>query len=126
MERTLVFAASAAVPRGNHVEVAQVREGEPDAGLVVAVTDLDRGIRYQLHEVPRERIDVWRAYVRVCAVVNSEAGPHTELVVASDDPAEAAIAALREADQAAAAATAESDRWGGSDKRPAEEPHRFW
>ena len=28
--------------------------------------------------------------------------------------------------EAATAATAESLRWGGADKRPAEEPERFW
>ena len=42
------------------------------------------------------------------------------------DQLAAAIAALREADEAASAATAESERWGGADKRPAEEPERFW
>jgi hypothetical protein len=126
MERTLVVAASAPVPRGNHVEIAQVREGEDDAGTVVSVTDLDRGIRYRLRDLPRERIDVWRAHVRDCTVVDTPRGTVTQLIVMTDDPAESAIAALREADQAAAAATAESERWGGSDKHPAEEPERFW
>jgi hypothetical protein len=34
--------------------------------------------------------------------------------------------ALRGADAAADAAKAEADRWGGSDRPPAEEPERFW
>lgn len=126
MERTLVVAASAPVPRGNHVEVAVVREGEPDAGTVVSVLDLDRGIHYRLREVPRERIDVWRAHVRDCTVSDTFTGPQTRLVVMTEDPAESAFAALREADEAATAATAESARWGGSDKYPAPEPERFW
>lgn len=126
MERTLVVAASAPVPRGNHVEIAQVREGELEAGTVVSVIDLDRGIRYQLRELARDRVDVWRANVRDCTVVDTPRGAVTQLIVATDDPAESAIAALREADEAASAATAESERWGGADKRPAEEPERFW
>ncbi len=126
MERTLVVAASAPVPRGNHVEIAQVRDGEPDAGAVVSVTDLDRGIRYRLRDLTRDRIDVWRAHVRDCTVLDAPGGAVTRLIVATDDPAESAIAALREADEAATAATAESLRWGGADKRPAEEPERFW
>lgn len=126
MERTLVVAASVPVPRGNHIEIAQVREGEPDASSVVSVIDLDRGIRYRLRELSRDRIDVWRAHVRDCTVVDTPGGAITQLVVATDDPADSAIAALREADEAASAATAESERWGGADKRPAEEPERFW
>ncbi len=37
-----------------------------------------------------------------------------------------AEAALREADAAAEAAKAEADRWGGSDKSPADPADRFW
>lgn len=126
METTLVIAASAPVPRGNRVEIAQVRRDETDAGEVVAVHDLDRGIRYRLREAPRERVDVWRALVRECTVADTARGPQTTLVVLSADPAGDAEQALMDADAAAAAAKAESDRWGGADTRPAEEPERFW
>lgn len=126
MERTLVIAASAPVPRGNHVEVAEVRQGEADAGEIVAVHDLDRGIRYRLRDVPRERVDVWRAQVRECTVVDTARGPLTTLFVMSADPADSAAEALRDADAAAAAAKAESDRWGGTDRPPAKKPERFW
>lgn len=126
MERTLVIAASAPVPRGNRIEVAQVREGETDAGAVTAVDDLDRGIRYRLRELPRERIDVWRAQVRECTVTDTACGPQTTLVVITADRAGDAEQALAEADAAAEAAKAESDRWGGADRTPAEEPDRFW
>ncbi|WP_309066793.1 hypothetical protein [Microbacterium sp.] len=126
MERTLVVAASAPVPRGNRVEVTEVRAGETDAGQIVAVHDLDRGIRYRLREVPRQRVDVWRAQVRECTVEDTAGGPRTTLSVTTGDPAESAAEALREADAAAAAAKAESDRWGGADRPPAEVPERFW
>ncbi|UWF76803.1 MULTISPECIES: hypothetical protein [Microbacterium] len=126
MERTLVVAASAPVPRGNRVEIAQVREGEADAGAVAFVFDLDRGIRYRLRDIPGERVEVWRGHVRDCTVADTAAGPQTTLVVAAVDPAESADAALREADAAAAAAKAEADRWGGADRPPAEAPDRFW
>ncbi|WP_309128691.1 hypothetical protein [Microbacterium sp.] len=126
METTLVIAASAPVPRGNRVEIVQVRRDETDAGEVVAVHDLDRGIRYRLREVPRERVVVWRAQVRDCTVADTVRGPETTLVVLSADPAGDAEQALMDADAAAAAAKAESDRWGGADSRPAEAPERFW
>ena len=126
MERTLVIAASAPVPRGNRIEIAQVREGETDAGAVTAVHDLDRGIRYRLRELPRERVDVWRAQVRDCTVADTAHGPQTTLVVLTSDRAGDAEQALAEADAAAEAAKAESDRWGGADRAPAEEPDRFW
>lgn len=126
MERTLVVAASAPVPRGNRVEITQVRQDETDAGAVIAVHDLDRGIRYRLRDVPRERVDVWRAQVRECTVRDTAAGPETTLLVITADAAGDAEQALLEADAAAAAAKAESERWGGADRTPAEEPERFW
>lgn len=121
MQRTLVIAASAPVPRGNRVEIAQAVDG-----TVIAVRDLDRGIQYEVRDVTRERIDVWRAVVRDCRVTESAREPRTVLVVGFSDAVSAAEEALGEADAAAAAAKAESDRWGGSDKKPAEVPARFW
>ncbi|WP_336646249.1 hypothetical protein [Microbacterium sp. USHLN186] len=121
MQRTLVIAASAPVPRGNHIEIAQTADG-----TVIAVRDLDRGIQYEVRDVSRERIEVWRAVVRDCRVTESPSDGRTTLVVGFSDAVSAAEEALSEADAAAAAAKAESDRWGGADKRPAEFPDRFW
>lgn len=121
MQRTLVISASAPVPKGNRVEVAQTADG-----TVIAVRDIDRGIQYQVRDVTRERIDVWRAIVRDCRVTESARGASTSMVVSFTDAASAAEEALSEADAAAAAAKAESDRWGGADKRPAQVSDRFW
>ncbi|OIU87858.1 hypothetical protein [Microbacterium sp. AR7-10] len=121
MQRTLVIAASAPVPRGNHVEIAQAADG-----TVIAVRDLDRGIQYEVRDTTREQLDIWRAVVRDCRVTETAREPRTVLVVGFSDAASAAEEALSEADAAAAAAKAESDRWGGADRQPAEAPERFW
>ncbi|MFD5225871.1 hypothetical protein ACFWHT_09655 [Microbacterium sp. NPDC058342] len=122
MERKLVIAGSAPVPRGNRVEIAQARAD----GEVVAVHDLDRGILRTLRELPRDHVDLWRATVRDCAIVETARGVRTTLTVIAVDAAGSAADALSEADAAAAAAKAESDRWGGSDRPPAETTERFW
>lgn len=121
MQRTLVISASAPVPRGNHVEIAQAADG-----TVIAVRDIDRGIQYEVRDVSREQVDVWRAVVRDCRVTESARHPRTTLIVGFSDAVSDAEEALSEADAAAAAAKAESDRWGGADKPPAEVPERFW
>lgn len=122
MERTVVFAASAPVPKGNRVEITQLRAD----GAVIAVHDLERGIRYSLGERPRDEVAVWRATVRDCAVAETSRGARTTLAVFTVSAAEAAAEALLDADAAAAAARAESDRWGGADRPPATSPDRFW
>lgn len=122
MERTLVIAASAPVPRGNRVEITQTRAD----GAVIAVHDLERGIRYRLRDLPRDEVDIGRATVRDCTVADTSRGAQTTLTVLAVDAAEDAAEALTEADAAAAAAKAESDRWGGADRPPAETPERFW
>ncbi|PYD01830.1 hypothetical protein B4U78_002985 [Microbacterium esteraromaticum] len=121
MQRTLVISASAPVPRGNHVEIAQAADG-----TVIAVRDIDRGIQYEVRDASREQVDVWRAVVRDCRVTESVRHPRTTLIVGFSDAVSDAEEALSEADAAAAAAKAESDRWGGADKPPAEVPERFW
>ena len=121
MQRTLVISASAPVPKGNRVEVAQTADG-----TVIAVRDVDRGIQYKVRDVSREQVDVWRAVVRDCRVTESVRHPRTTLIVGFSDAVSDAEEALSEADAAAAAAKAESDRWGGADKPPAEVPERFW
>lgn len=126
MERTLVFPAATPVPRGNRVEVVQVRDDEADAGAVLAVRDLNRGISYRLRDSSRERVDVWRAVVRDCSIIDTAHGAQTTLTVVSADPVQDAADALEDADAAAAAAKAESDRWGGADRPPPVVPDRFW
>lgn len=121
MQRTLVISASAPVPKGNRVEIAQTSDG-----IVVAVRDVDRGIQYQVRDATHEPDKVWRAIVRDCRVTESARGASTSLLVSSTDAATAAEEALGEADAAAAAAKAESDRWGGADKHPAQVADRFW
>ena len=69
-------------------------------------------------------VDVWRAVVRDCRVTESVRHPRTTLIVGFSDAVSDAEEALSEADAAAAAAKAESDRWGGADKPPAEVPER--
>lgn len=122
MERTLFVATSAPVPRGTRVEITQARVD----GAVSAVHDLERGIRYTVRELPRDQVDVWRATVRECTVADTPRGAGTTLTVMTVDAAQGAAEALVEADAAAAAAKAESDRWGGADRRPEDTPDRFW
>lgn len=122
MERTLFVATSAPVPRGSRVEITQARAD----GAITAVHDLERGIRYSVRELPRDQVDVWPATVRECTVTDTPRGAGTTLTVMSASAAQGAAEALVEADAAAAAAKAESDRWGGTDRRPAETPDRFW
>lgn len=122
MDRTFVFDGSAPVPRGNRVEITLLRADE----TVLAVHDLDRGIRYRRREAPRDEVDVVRAHVRDCTVTDSRRGAQTALTVSGVDAAQSAAEALLDADAAAAAAKAESDRWGGADVPPAEVPERFW
>ncbi|SJN19805.1 hypothetical protein FM104_02460 [Microbacterium esteraromaticum] len=124
------------VPSGNRVEITQVRARQADAeasaawasdaGEIVAVRDLNRGIGYQLRDVPRDQVDTWRAQVRDCSVVDTACGPRTTLTVMAVDARQSAADALSEADAAALAAKAESDRWGGTDRPQTPPPKRFW
>lgn len=122
MERTIVVGAAAPVPRGNRVEVVQLREN----GEIIGLHDLERGIRYALREVGRAEVDVWRGTVRECSVVKARSGDQTTLNVVTVDAAESAAEALLDADAAAAAAKAESDRWGGAARPQQDAPERFW
>ncbi|WP_353114062.1 hypothetical protein [Microbacterium sp.] len=124
MERTIVLAASARIPRGSMVEVMQADDAD---GAVIAVTEIGTGRRHGDPAPASGSTVAWRAQVLDCRASGSGAGrSQTTLTLAAVDPVVAADVALREADAAASAAKAEADRWGGADKRPAPPKERFW
>src|SRR5690606_33279395 len=106
MDRTLVFAISAPIPRGNRVEVTE-RADAGGAASAVAVMDLESGIRYERAGASPEDTTSWVGRVLSCVVTAGPGGVRTTLVV---DPigsgASEADVALRGADAAAEAAKA--------------------
>lgn len=127
MDRTLVLAASAPIPVGHRIEVVEQRDPESGAVDVIAITDLETGVRYQRTEEPTGELSVWQGRVLTTTVTATADGPRT--AVRADAVRFAALGAdvaLREADAAADAAKAQADRWGGSDRPPPEEPVRIW
>lgn len=126
MDRTLVLGAQVAIARGHRVEVTEQADALTGEPRVLAIVDLDTGIRYGRDEEPRDATR-WLGRVLDCTVGIGGPRPHTTLIV---DPvgaeAVSATAALHGADAAAEAAKAEADRWGGTDRAPEPEPERFW
>ncbi|MEW2460175.1 hypothetical protein AB0872_05745 [Microbacterium sp. NPDC047426] len=127
MDRMLVFAGQVALPLGHRIEVTEHDEGEGRESIVLSVVDLDTGIRYRRGEEARGALSRWIGRVLECTVTVSGGVTRTALLVDPVGPAasEAGVA-LRGADAAVEAAKAEADRWGGTDRPPAEEPERFW
>lgn len=127
MDRMLVFAGQIALPLGHRVEVTEHSGGDDSEPLVLSVVDLDTGIRYRRSEEFRGAVSRWIGRVLECTVTVSGGVTRTALLVDPVGPAasEAGVA-LRGADAAVEAAKAEADRWGGTDRPPAEEPERFW
>ncbi|GAB3598666.1 hypothetical protein [Microbacterium tumbae] len=127
MDRTLVLAASAALPVGHLVEVTEQLGQDGTPRSVVVIVDLETGVRYQRAEEPRGELAVWQGRVLTTTITSTADGPRTTVRV---DPARSAAveadAALRGADAAAGAAKAEADRWGGGDRPPHQEPVRIW
>jgi hypothetical protein len=127
MDRLLALPAQVALPLGHRVEVTEHTDPTTDERVVLAVVDLDTGIRYRRPEEPRGDVSRWIGRILECTVVLAGSGTRTALLVDPIGPAATgAKVALRGADAAADAAKAEADRWGGSDRPPAEEPERFW
>lgn len=125
MDRTLVLAASAPLTVGHLVEIAE-EAGAPGGGsAVVSITDRHTGVRYQRAAAATGDVSVWHGRVLATTIAVTADGPRTTVRV---EPVRAraveAELALREADAAAEAAKSESDRWGGSDKPPYQEPTR--
>lgn len=130
MDRLLVLTAQVAIAHGHRVEVTEQLDPIDPLGqepVVLAVVDLDTGIRYRRAEEPKGDFSRWIGRVIECTVTMGGVGARTALLVDPIGPgATGAKIALRGADAAADAAKAEADRWGGVDRPPAEEPERFW
>lgn len=127
MDRLLVFTAQVAIAHGHRVEVTEQVDPLTDEPVVLALVDLDTGIRYRRAEEPGGDVSRWIGRVLECTVTIGGAGAHTSLLVDPLGPGTTgAKLALRGADEAADAAKAEADRWGGADRPPVEEPERFW
>ncbi|PRB09338.1 hypothetical protein [Microbacterium sp. MYb62] len=127
MDRLLVLTAQVAIARGHRVEVTEQVDPLTEEPVVLALVDLDTGIRYRRAQEPSGEASRWIGRILECTVTMGGAGAHTALLVDPIGPgATGAKIALRGADAAADAAKAEADRWGGADRPPAEEPERFW
>jgi len=127
MDRLLVLDAQVAIPHGHRVEVTEQADPLTQEPVVLALVDLDTGIRYRRAEDPGGDFSRWIGRVLRCTVTMGGGGAHTSLLVDPIGPgATGAKIALRGADAAADAAKAEADRWGGADRPPAEETERFW
>ncbi|WEK60199.1 MAG: hypothetical protein P0Y60_12800 [Candidatus Microbacterium colombiense] len=126
MDRTLVLTAQVAIAPGHRVEVSERVDPFSDEPVLIEIVDLDTGIRYRREEA-RGESSRWLGRILECTVSIGERGVRTTLTIDPIGPgAVGAKVALRDADAAAEAAKAEADRWGGSDRPPAEEPERFW
>ncbi|WP_460794825.1 hypothetical protein [Microbacterium sp. GXF0217] len=126
MDRTLVLAASAPIPVGHRVEVAEQVDLASGTSAVIAITDLESGVRYQRAEEPSGELSVWQGRVLTTTITATADGPRTAVKVdAVRSAAFDADIALRGADAAVDAAKGEADRWG-SDPFPEKEPDRFW
>ena len=127
MDRLLVLTTQVAIARGHRVEVTEQVDPLGEEPVVLGIVDLDTGIRYRRAEDPRGDFSRWIGRVLECTVTLGGSGAQTTLLI---DPvshgATGAKVALRDADAAVDAAKAEADRWGGTDRPPAEEPERFW
>lgn len=127
MDRTLVVTAQIAIAPGHRVEVTEQLDPFTQETVVLALTDLDTGVRYRRSDDPHGEFSRWIGRVLDCTVTIGGHAPRTTLTVDPIGPgANEAKVALRDADAAADAAKAEADRWGGSDRPPVEESERFW
>lgn len=131
MDRLLVVNAQLPIRRGHRIEVSEVIEEDRGDAIVVAVVDLETGIRYRRAEDPRGELLRWRGRVLDCTITFGGHRERTTLTIDVDgDGARAAAtgakAALHGADAAVEAAKAEADRWGGGDRMPEPEAERFW
>ncbi|KJL27520.1 hypothetical protein [Microbacterium oxydans] len=126
MDRILVVAGQIAIAPGHRIEVTEQADPLTNEPVLLSLTDLDTGIRYRTDDVSGE-LSRWLGRVLDCTVTIGAHSARTTLTVDPIGPGSTgAKVALREADAAADAAKAEADRWGGSDRQPAEETERFW
>lgn len=127
MDRLLVLTAQVAIAHGHRVEVTEQVDPLSDEPVVMALVDLDTGIRYRRPQEPSGDVTRWIGRVLECTVTMGDASARTTLLVDPIGPGVTeARAALHGADAAADAAKAEADRWGGADRPPPVEHERFW
>lgn len=126
MDRLLVLPAQVAIAHGHRVEVIEQIDLLTEEPVVLAVVDLDTGIRYRRADEARGEFTRWIGWVLECTVTIGGAGRTVLRIDPIGPGATGAKRALHGADAAADAAKAEADRWGGTDRPPAEEPERFW
>lgn len=126
MDRLLVLPAQVAIAHGHRVEVIEQIDLLTEEPVVLAVVDLDTGIRYRRSDEARGEFTRWIGRVLECTVTIGGAGRTVLRVDPIGQEAAGAKGALHGADAAADAAKAEADRWGGTDRPPVEEPERFW
>lgn len=127
MDRTLALTAQVAIAQGHRVEVTEHVDAETGESVILALVDLDTGIRYRRAEERRGESSRWLGRVLDCTVTIGGEGAHTALRVEPlVESASGVAVALQGADAAADAAKAEADRWGGIDRPPAEQAERFW
>ncbi len=126
MDRRLVLNAQLAIARGHRIEVTEQADPHSEEPVVLAIVDLDTGIRYRRAEEPRGDAARWLGRVVECTVMIGGQGAHTVLVVVPDGGGLSARAALRGADAAVDAAKAEADRWGGTERPPETASPRVW
>ncbi|MBO9626528.1 MAG: hypothetical protein J7484_09160 [Microbacterium sp.] len=126
MDRRLVLNAQLAIAQGHRIEVTEQADPDDADGVVLAIVDLDTGIRFRRAEDPRGDAVRWLGRVRECTVMIGGHGAHTVLLVVPDGGGSSAKAALRGADAAVDAAKAEADRWGGTDRPPEPPAPRVW
>lgn len=127
MDRLLLLNAQVAIAHGHRVEVMEQIDPITEEPAVFSLVDLDTGIRFRRSDDARGEFSRWIGRVLECTVMFGSGAGRTVLRVDPISPgATGAKVALRGADAAADAAKAEADRWGGSDRPPAEEAERFW
>lgn len=125
MDRTVVIPLPAAIAHGHRVQVVEI---DDDAGhTVIALIDLETGVRYGADTESGRPATTWTGYVLECRITPSRMGASTTLLIDRvGSGAAEADDALRGADAAAEAASDEALRWGGADRRPEPEAPRFW
>ena len=143
MDTRLVVRGRIAIEPGHRIEITEAVDAEAvgaeaevadtvGVGLslppgVIALIDLDTGVRYQVAEGSRIPVRRWTAHVVDCLVLLD--GPH-ERTVLTVTPVEGersgAGDALRDASAAVDAAKAEAARWGGSAPPSQSSPQRIW
>lgn len=129
MDRTLAVAAQLPLARGHRVEVTEAIDETRGEAVLLAIVDLETGVRFRRAEEPRGELVHWLGRVLDCTVTFGGHRDRTVIVIDTDGDGPGGVgarAALTGADAAAEAAKAEADRWGGGDRMPEPEPERFW